>query len=528
MSQFKDPSKALEVLKEFGPDGLHMSELIDSRNSGGLTYNDFLVLPGFINFPADSVSLETRISRNIALKTPFVSSPMDTVTESEMAISLALMGGIGIIHNNCSIESQAAMVKKVKLFENGYINEPIVLSGDHTIHDVLEIKRRLGFGGFPITETGKLGGKLIGIVTMRDIMFNKNYSTKLSEVMSTDLVTAKCGIPLSEANSILERSKKGKLPIIDNEGNLVSLVSLSDLVKNHDYPLSSKNPETKQLLVGAAVGTRMADRDRVAKLVEVGVDLIVLDSSQGNSVFQIDMIKHMKSTYGNKIDIIAGNVVTREQAANLIMAGADGLRIGMGSGSICTTQEVMAVGRPQGTAVHQVSKFAREFGVPTIADGGISNIGHIAKALCLGASTVMMGGLLAGTSETPGEYFYIEGKRMKKYRGMGSLDAMKDSEKSSNDDSGSQARYFSESDKIKVAQGVSGSVTDKGSVKSFLGYLTTGLQHSLQDMGVLSVESLYGLVMEGKVRFEQRSPSAQLEGGINGLATYEKKLYSTS
>ncbi|PWA02802.1 hypothetical protein BB558_001054 [Smittium angustum] len=521
MNAFKDPSTALQVLKEIGSDGLTASELMDIRKTGGLTYNDFLVLPGFINFSADKVSLETKISRNISLKAPFVSAPMDTVTESEMAISMALMGGIGIIHNNCSIEQQTAMVRRVKIYENGFITDPIVLSADNTILDVLTLKKNLGFG-----DSGKLGGKLIGMVTTRDILFNKSYDTKLKEVMTTDLVTAKSGISLKDANNILSQSKKGKLPIIDENGCLVSLVSLSDLMKHLDYPLASKNAVTKQLLVGAAIGTRPADYNRLASLFAAGVDLVVLDSSQGNSEYQIAMIKHIRETYGDKIDVVAGNVVTKDQAANLIAAGVDGLRIGMGSGSICITQEVMAVGRPQGTAVYQVSSFARLFGIPTIADGGIGNIGHIAKALCLGASVTMMGGLLAGTNETPGDYFYIDGKRMKKYRGMGSLDAMNQASAASVDDSGSQARYFSEFDRIKVAQGVTGTVADKGSVKQFIGYLTTGLQHSLQDMGVQSVEDLWVAVNEGRVRFEHRTSAAQQEGGVHGLVNYEKKLYS--
>ncbi|KAJ1932361.1 inosine-5'-monophosphate dehydrogenase, partial [Kickxella alabastrina] len=386
-----DAKLAVQELAKMGKDGLAAADLIDLKGTGGLTYNDFLILPGFINFPADGVSLETNITRNISLKTPLMSSPMDTVTEVEMAITMALLGGIGILHNNCTPEEQAAMVKKVKTFENGFITDPIVLSAQHKIHDVLDIKNKLGFAGIPITDNGKLGGKLIGIVTNRDIGFREDVETELGSVMTTDVVTARYGVTLGEANQILRESKKGKLPIVDENNNLVSLVARSDLLKNRDYPWASKHPQTKQLLVGAAIGTRPGDRVRLAKLVEAGLDLVVIDSSQGNSVFQIEMIKHIKESYGNKVDVLAGNVVTRDQAANLIAAGADGLRIGMGSGSICITQEVMAVGRPQGTGVFQVSQFARKFGVPTVADGGISNVGHIAKALSLGASCVMMG-----------------------------------------------------------------------------------------------------------------------------------------
>ncbi|KAJ5574285.1 Cystathionine beta-synthase core [Penicillium hispanicum] len=531
-AEITDYTKALEVMETYATrDGLDVDTLLDSDKHGALTYNDFLVLPGYIGFPASDVTLDTPVTKRISLKTPLLSSPMDTVTEHNMAIHMALLGGLGVIHHNCAPEDQAEMVRKVKRYENGFILDPVVLSPKATVGEAKALKAKWGFGGFPVTETGALRSKLVGMVTSRDIQFHHNLEDPVTAIMATDLVTAPAGTTLAEANEVLRQSKKGKLPIVDESGNIVSLLSRSDLMKNLHYPLASKLPDSKQLICAAAIGTREEDKHRLKLLVEAGLDIVNLDSSQGNSKYQIEMIKYIKQTYP-ELDVIGGNVVTREQAAALIAAGVDGLRIGMGSGSACITQEVMACGRPQAAAVRSVSSFAARFGVPCIADGGIQNVGHIVKGLAIGACSVMMGGLLAGTTESPGEYFVSnQGQLVKAYRGMGSIAAMEDRKAAaggtdSKASNAGTARYFSEKAGVLVAQGVAGSVLDRGSVTKFIPYLIAGVQHSLQEIGVQSVEALHDAVNNGTVRFEMRSASAMSEGNVHDLHSYDKKLYS--
>jgi IMP dehydrogenase len=463
-------------------DGITAAELFERGH--GMTYDDLLLLPGFIDFIPADVDLTTRLTRDLTIRRPLVSAPMDTVTEDRMAIALALCGGIGVIHYNNSVQQQVAMVRSVKRFENGMINNPMVLSPDHTIAD--------------------------------DIDFETDASRKLKEVMTKDLLTARKGQTLEQYNELLRSSKKGKLPVVDGEGRLVALTSRRDLLKNRDYPNASKD-SSKRLLCGAAVSTRDDDRARLDELVKAGLDLVVIDAAQGNSSYQVNMIRHAKKTYP-ALQVVGGNVVTPKQAANLINAGADALRIGMGPGSICTTQEVMACGRGQGTAVFHTARYAAGHGVPVIADGGISAIGHIMKALSIGASAVMCGSLFAGTSESPGEYFYRDGVRLKRYRGMASVEAMK---------AGGGKRYFSEDNaKVRVAQGVSGAVPDRGSVFELVDYLSEGLRLALQDVGMRSVSQLHAALADGSLRFERRSQAAIREGRVHDLHSYDEPQVS--
>jgi len=482
------------------------------EGQGGITYNDFILLPGHIDFALDAITLETNLTRNIKIKRPLVSSPMDTVTEAKMAICMALLGGIGIIHYNNTIDEQVKEVRRVKRFENGFITDPVVLSPNHTIRDVDALKEAYGFSGIPITEDGTLNSKLVGIVTKRDIDFEEDRTKLLREVMTTQLITAPTGISLSEGNKILKESKKGKLPLVNKQCRLVSLLSRTDLLKNEDFPFASKNKD-KQLLVGAALSTREEDKERLAELAKADVDVIVIDASQGDSIFQINTIKYIKKTYPH-LEVIGGNVVTAKQCKSLIDAGVDALRIGMGSGSICITQDTLSVGRAQGSAIYHTAKFSKEYAnIPVMADGGIAHIGHIVKALSLGASAVMMGGLLAGTSESPGEYFYEGGVRVKKYRGMASHEAM---------EKGGGKRYLAVEDRIKVAQGVTGTVVDKGSVIHLVQYLMQSLLHSLQELGCRSIQELHKGIYEGTLRFEMRSPSAQSEGTVHSLYSFKE------
>eukprot|EP00514_Thraustochytrium_sp_LLF1b_P000605 CAMPEP_0184524226 /NCGR_PEP_ID=MMETSP0198_2-20121128/9380_1 /TAXON_ID=1112570 /ORGANISM="Thraustochytrium sp., Strain LLF1b" /LENGTH=507 /DNA_ID=CAMNT_0026915461 /DNA_START=214 /DNA_END=1737 /DNA_ORIENTATION=+ len=502
----------------YGGDGFSAEDVFKKLGRGTAhTYDDMILLPGNMQGSPDDVSLETKLTKKISLKLPFVSSPMDTVTESEMAINMALQGGIGIIHYNNTVEEQAALVKTVKRYENGFITDPIVLSPDHTIADVDRIKFEHGFSGIPITEDGKMGSRLVGFVSNRDVDFLADRTRKLSEVMTTDVVVGQAGCTLAEANLILRQSKKGKLPIVNDKNELISLCSRNDLKKNRDFPLASKEAVSKQLLCGAAISTRPHDRIRLKALMEQGVDCIVIDSSQGDSIFQLEFINEIKREYGDAVQVIGGNIVTSSQCLHLIQAGADGLRIGMGVGSICTTQEVCAVGRAQATAVYHAAKISQLHGVPIIADGGISSSGQITKALSLGASTCMMGSMLAGCEESPGDYYFQDGIRLKKYRGMGSMEAM---------EKGSSKRYFADSDKtVKVAQGVSGAVVDKGSVARYIPYVAQGVRHGLQDLGVQSVTELHKNLYDGSLRWELRTHAAQREGQVHSLYSYEKRMF---
>lgn len=517
---FDKPDLVKVDVSEDDLDGHSARDLFEGPlNKVGYTYDDLICMPGHIYFGVHEVGLRSQFTKTILLQTPIVSSPMDTVTEHRMAIAMAQAGGIGVIHTNLTLEEQTREVALVKKFRSGFILDPVCIKPEASVRDLDALREKHGFAGFPVTENGRMGSRLLGIVTKRDSDFVQRRDTTLARDIMTpieDLVTARENLTLACANRILRESKKGKLPILTEDGRLTALVARTDLHKAADFPLATTG-EDGSLMVAAAIGTRPADRDRARSLVAAGVDAIVIDSSQGDSVFQQDMIRWLKQEFPS-LQVIGGNVVTRRQAKHLIDCGVDALRVGMGIGSICTTQEVCACGRAQASAVYNVAKLAWKYGVPILADGGISSPGHIVKAMCMGAGAAMCGSLLAGTEESPGDYFYSDGARLKRYRGMGSIDAMK---------KGSDDRYFGSASAVKVAQGVSGAVQDKGSVHKYIPYLTQGIKHGFQDIGAKSVDELRAQLYSGSLRFELRSAAAQREGGVHGLHSFERKLFSS-
>ncbi|CRG96755.1 inosine-5'-monophosphate dehydrogenase, putative [Plasmodium gallinaceum] len=493
------------------------------------TYDDIICMPGYIDFSLSEIDLCNNLTSNISLKTPIISSPMDTVTEHKMSISLALSGGLGLIHNNMSIENQIEEVKKVKRFENGFIFDPYTFSPENTVADVLETKKRVGYKSYPITVDGKVGSKLVGIITSVDYLYLTNKSKKIRDIMTTDVVTGNYPINLTDANKVLCEEKKSVLPIVNNNYELIALVCRNDMHKNKIFPYASKS-KNKQLIVGAAISTREEDLERANQLIKNMIDVICIDSSQGNSIYQIDTIKKIKSAYP-EVPIIGGNVVTCDQAKNLIDAGADILRIGMGSGSICTTQDVCAVGRAQGTAVYHVSNYAHTRNIKTIADGGIKNSGNIVKALSLGADFVMLGNLLAATEESCSDYYFENNVRLKIYRGMGSMEAMY------NKNFNSKSRYLVEDKKIssfddqneeiKVSQGVSASLVDKGSVLNLIPHLVKAVKHGFQSMGIKNIQELHKKLYSGDLKFDVRSFNAIKEGKISDNLIFSNNKYTS-
>ncbi|MFM6949331.1 MAG: IMP dehydrogenase [Aquirufa sp.] len=445
-----------------------------------LTYDDVLLLPAYSEVLPREVSTKSRLTKNITLNIPIVSAAMDTVTEADLAIALAQEGAIGIIHKNMSIEQQAAQVRKVKRSESGMIIDPVTLLDHQTLGDAQRIMREFKIGGIPVIDAE---GKLVGILTNRDLRFQKQTTRPVAEIMTkSNLITAKEGISMEEAESILQEHKIEKLPIIDKNGKLIGLITYKDILKRKSHPNASKDP-LGRLRVGAAVGVTPDLLDRVAALVKVGVDVVSIDTAHGHSKGVIDALKSVKKSFPN-LDVIVGNIATGEAAKALAEAGADAVKVGVGPGSICTTRIIAGVGMPQLTAVYEAAKALEGYDVPVIADGGIRFSGDIAKAIAGGASTVMIGSLLAGTDEAPGEMIILEGRKFKSYRGMGSLEAMED---------GSKDRYFQDAeDDIKklVPEGIVGRVPFKGSVTEIIYQMVGGLKAGMGYCGAVSIEMM--------------------------------------
>lgn len=443
----------------------------------GYTFDDVLLVPNKSEVLPKEVNFKTNLTKTIELNLPLISAGMDTVTESKMAIAMAREGGIGIIHKNMSIEAQANEVDTVKRQENGVIVNPFSIGKDHVIQDALDIMARYRISGVPVTEDGKL----VGIITNRDIVFETDYSRKVSEVMTSEgLITAPEGTSIEKAKEILAKHKIEKLPLVDDKFNLKGLITIKDIEKAIKFPNAAKD-KSGRLLCGAAVGVTKDMMIRVDALVKAHVDVITVDTAHGHSKGVLDAVKEIKAKYP-ELQVIAGNVATGEATKDLIKAGADCVKVGIGPGSICTTRVVSGVGVPQLTAVMDCVEAAKEYGVPVIADGGIKYSGDIVKALAAGAKVCMMGSMFAGCTEAPGEIEIYQGRSYKVYRGMGSLGAMAN---------GSKDRYFQEDNKKLVPEGVEGRLPFKGSVVDTIFQLVGGIRSGMGYLGAPNLQSLY-------------------------------------
>ena len=446
----------------------------------GLTYDDVLLIPAYSNVLPREVSLTSKFTRNITINTPVVSAAMDTVTESKLAIAIAQQGGMGVIHKNMSIQEQATEVRKVKRSESGMIQDPVTISESSLVGDALNLMREHGIGGIPVVDSNKT---LKGIVTNRDLRFEKDLSKSIVEVMtSTNLVTAKQKIDLSEAEQILQKNKIEKLLIVDENNKLTGLITFRDIIKVKEHPNSCKDTYGR-LRVAAAVGVTDDTLDRVKALYDAGVDAIVIDTAHGHSQGVVDKLKEVKQNYPD-LEVIVGNIATAAAAKILVDNGADAVKVGIGPGSICTTRIIAGVGVPQLSAVMDVAEELAGTGVPVIADGGIRFTGDLVKAIAAGASSVMLGSMFAGVEESPGETVIYQGRKFKTYRGMGSLEAMK---------KGSKDRYFqaSESDDKKlVPEGISGRVPYKGHLSEVMHQLAGGLRSGMGYCGAKDIETL--------------------------------------
>ncbi|MCI8556272.1 MAG: IMP dehydrogenase [Lachnospiraceae bacterium] len=441
-----------------------------------ITFDDVLLVPSYSEVIPNEVDLSTNLTKTVRLNIPMMSASMDTVTEHRMAIAMARQGGIGIIHKNMSIEAQAEEVDKVKRSENGVITDPFYLSPEHTLAEANELMGKFRISGVPITE----GRKLVGIITNRDLKFETDFTKKIKESMTSEnLITAKEGITLEEAKKVLAKARKEKLPIVDDEGNLKGLITIKDIEKQIKYPMSAKD-EKGRLLCGAGVGITSNVLERVDALVKAQVDVIVLDSSHGHSANVIRCLKMIKAAYPD-LPVIAGNIATGQAARDLIEAGADAVKVGIGPGSICTTRVVSGIGVPQVSAIMDCYEVAKEYGIPVIADGGIKYSGDITKSIAAGANVCMMGSIFAGCDEAPGEFELFQGRKYKVYRGMGSISAM---------ENGSRDRYFQEGAKKLVPEGVEGRVAYKGTVEDTIFQLLGGLRSGMGLCGTPNIEAL--------------------------------------